>query len=134
MTLLDIQNQLVAFFTNNGVFSLLENGTSINVSKEFGDQKEGLIRLCLKDLETAGMVKEIPGGSNQWILTAPLGHSGQQIEISHSTSSLVAEEINAFIDAAEVDWAKANALSLHEGNIVMLLGIIATLRGDDKQE
>ncbi len=135
MTLLSIRNAIVSHLTGSDTFGQ-DDFPSIPLTDDVADQRDPLIRTVLADLVTAGMLRAIPpvapGTASQlWILTSPLGSAGQQVSVSLGTAIEVADEINAFIDAFSMDWPECDSLELHEGNILMLLGMVSKLRGGD---
>jgi hypothetical protein len=85
----------------------------------------------------AGVLRALPANveprdTDFWILTAPLGVAGQQIQLSLPTAIHVAKEINAFREAFEMqeEWPAADPLSLGEYSVLMILQIVGELRAD----
>lgn len=138
MTLTDCRNGILELLAHQDVITPSDFAT-IEIDPEVEDQREALIRSVLGDLVEAGMLRVLPADpalpldNSLWILTAPLGVSGQEVSISLPTAIHVTSEINAFIDAFEKEWPRPDALAIGEHNVLMLLAMLNELRdmGDD---
>lgn len=140
MTLLPIQNAIIAVLAEKDTFTAADfNG--IPLPEKLEGMRDGLIRAVLADLVAVNMLRAVApddnsadGRASLWILSSPLGSNGHQVSISMETSSAIAEEINAFIEATGEEWPEADALNIGEHNILMLLAIVARMRSEVDEE
>ena len=76
-----------------------------------------------------------PAGDKLWILSSPVGAAGQTVQLSMRASEAVAETIETFFEAHDVEHEEIDKFNLHEGHIWQLLGIINDLvEGDEDDE
>lgn len=132
MTLLDIRNQIVSSLVKKDTFVKSDFAT-IKLQKTHETDRDDLIRASLGELCDAGLIRRV-GESDTWILSGPMNAQGQNIHLSMETCNAVAEEINAFLDAHEIQGPRADALRISEGDIVALLGIIEAVIGDEMED
>lgn len=134
MTLLQIRNALVSHLSEHDTVTPEDFG-SIELPNDLQDHREALIRTVLADLCEAGMLRALgPAGepATMWVLTSPLGAAGQEVGLSLPTCAAIADEINAYKDTFDRDdWPTADALSLGEPQILMLLTIIGHIRSNE---
>lgn len=136
MTLLSVRNQLLGLLTDRDTLTPADFA-AIKLTPAIEPYRDDVIRQVLKDLTEVGMIRDLraPGETvpSAWVLTVQLGHSGQQLTIGYDTASQIAEEINAYRDACELEhqWPEADALHVTEDTILMLLSIISDLRDED---
>jgi hypothetical protein len=128
MTLLDIRNQIVRLLCNKDTFGT-EDFESIRVPEELADKRDHLIRSAAKQLVAYELL--VDAGTDFWVLSSPLNGGGQELHISMQTANEIADTINTFLDANDLDLPPADALGIHEGNIIMLLSIVNDIISDD---
>jgi hypothetical protein len=124
MTLLDIRNQLFSHFCESDTFST-DQFSKIKLDKTLEEERDSLIRVALSEMMEHGLCK--PAGSKLWILSNPVGSAGQTIQVSMQASEAVAETIETFLSAHEVDHEQIDKFNLHEGHIWQLIAIINDL-------
>jgi hypothetical protein len=131
MTLLDIRNQIISKLCTKNVLSTADFD-DIQVVKELEDAKEELVRAALAEIEATTLIKRIGGSmGDMWILTHPLNSSGHQVGISMNVADAIAEVINSFLKAHELDEDRCDSLNITERDIVQLLNIVSFLLSDD---
>jgi hypothetical protein len=121
MTLLDVKNQLISHFVTKTVFAP-EDTAGIQVPTELEPCRAGLVRAAFEDLEKAEMVRMIEGPS--WILTRPFSDFVQDVAISPVTAEVVANTVNGFIKANELDWPPVDKINIDEQAVMILVDII----------
>jgi hypothetical protein len=132
LTVTDCRNEILQILAHQDCFTAADFADVV-LDPAINDKRDALIRSVLKDLVEAGMLRALP--DDTWMLTAPLGVAGQEVQISLNTAIAMASEINAFIDGTDrKDWPRADALNLGEHNILMCLAIIGELRGSDEDD
>jgi hypothetical protein len=131
MTYLDLSNQVVSVLLESPVFTN-EHFAAIKIDPQYEEKREALIRSTLRLLESAGLIKQ--ADSDFWMLTQPLGAMGQDIHLSAKTASFVADVINTYLAANKVDGDHANALSIGEEDILMLVQIIGDVISTDPDD
>lgn len=137
MTLLNLRNQLTGLFTDRDTLTVADFA-AVKLTEDLEPYRDNLIRTVLKDLTETGMIRDlkVPGQEqpSAWVLTVQLGHSGQQVPLGYDTAVAVADEINAYRDAFELEdeWPEADALHITEDQVLMLLTIIGNLRQEDE--
>lgn len=131
MTLLDIRNQIFSHFCEKDTFSNLEF-TNIKIEKSLEDHRDSLIRAALEEMGEVKLCKKV--GDNLWIMSNPVGSAGQTIQLSMRASETVAETIETFFKANNVEHEPIDKFNLHEGHIWQLLGIINDLVEDGTEE
>lgn len=131
MTLLDIRNQLFSHFCEEDTFSI-QQFSSIEIDKSLESSRDDIIRAALDEMVAMGVSKKV--GNSLWMLSAPVNSHGQTIQITMPTSEVVAETIETFLKANEIDHDPVDKFNLHEGHIWQLIGIINDLvEGPEKQ-
>lgn len=128
MSLLDVQNQLVGFFLQKDVLTAGEF-SSIKVSEDLTEKKDGVIRAALSLLVDANMIRKVD--EDTWILVAPLNSAGQEVHLSMAVCNEIAEIINIDLESKDIE-DRVSSLEIHEGHIVALLSIISELLSKDE--
>jgi hypothetical protein len=127
---LNITTQIIAQLCLEHVFTK-DNFNDIKVDKLYETEKDALIQAAMEELVTTGIVKKV-GDKAMWIMTTPPGYQGQELSLSLSTSTWIAETINDFVKANELEADPVSPLSIHEGHISTLLEIIHDLLSEDE--
>lgn len=130
MTLLHITNQLISFFCKEHVFSKSDFSV-INVDnmEEF---RESIILTSLQELVEVGIIKKVVD-QEMWIMNMPPGSGGQEITFSLPVSNAVAETINSFYKANNIDADMVDPLNLNENHIMTLIEILHDILNDEKE-
>jgi hypothetical protein len=132
MTLIDIKNQIVSHFTSNDTFLLERDGVKIKIPKDLEPAKDALIKTSMKDFEDSKVVKYIEGVG--WILDAPIGANGQQVEISLPCAHVISQTIGAYAKAnKELEIESIDTLNITEKDIWIMLRIIHELLQDETE-
>ncbi len=129
MTVLDIRNQIVEKFCRKSTLSF-DDFEALSVPQEFEGAKFGLAMAALEELTEIGMVHHVePDDDSEpfWILSAPIGASGQNVHLELSTLEGIASIINSFLEANEIEDTRADALNIGERDILMLIGILGDI-------
>lgn len=134
MTLLHIRSQLVSILCQQDTITAADFG-QIKVTKDVADHKDALIRAALAELVSMGMLRDAgTPESGLWILSSPLNAGGQDLHLSMQVANGVAECINTFLDAREMDGDRVDPLNIHEGHVVMLLEILGDVLTTDPDD
>jgi hypothetical protein len=132
ITLLDVRNQLMGIFCQKSVFSENEID-SIKLTEDFNDRKHSIVVAALQQLEEMGLIKQV--SEKDWMLTHPIGSSGQEVKMSMQTCNEIANTINTFLKAQnDEDTPRADALNINEGHIITLLQIMDVILMDGKPD
>lgn len=131
MTLLHVTNQLVAFFSKEHVLSK-EDFSMISVDAKLEDVRDSVILTALEHLIEMGIVKKIVN-QDAWIMSVPPGLNGQEISISLPVATAIADTINTFYKANNIDANPVDALDLGEGHIIALIEILHDLINEQKE-
>jgi len=129
MTITEVKNQLISHFQSNSVLTLDSvSFKSIELDKETENLREQVIRAALEELETIGMVKKLvnPTG-DAWILTQSFGSFTQQVTLSPHCAEWLANTLNQFREANEMDGDECDKTRITEKDIVNLLEILHTI-------
>lgn len=132
MTLLNVTTQIIGFLCQENIFTE-DNFISIKVEPKYEDIKDDLIKTALEDLISNGVVKKI-GDKNQWIMIYPPGAQGQEVSLSLPTCNWIAETINTFSKANNLEIEHVNPLNINEIHINTILEIIQDLISDEGQQ
>lgn len=132
MTLLNVTTQIIGFLCQENIFTE-DNFISIKVEPKYQDIKEDLIKTALEDLVSNGVVKKI-GEKNQWIMIYPPGTQGQEVSLSLPTCNWIAETINTFSKANNLEIEHVNPLNINEIHINTILEIIQDLISDEGEQ
>lgn len=131
MTLLHVKNQIVSRLCNRDTFGS-NDFSGINVTKDLVDQKDGLIRAALEELEDSGLIKA--AGQDFWILSMPLQAAGADVRISMPVCNEIAKTINTFFQAKKIEADAVDAMNIQEGHIVALLDILNDVISTDVEQ
>ena len=134
MTLLDVKSAIISELCHRDVATIADFA-HVSLPEQLADRREQVLRAVLAGLEAEGLVKSLGGDQNSaatevWVATAPISAIPQALTVSLATASAIADEVNAYIDALQTDWPRVDPLQLHEGTLLMLLSILADLRGE----
>lgn len=130
MTLLDCRNQIIGLLCQKELITT-DDFPSIKVDPAFADRRDDLIRAALDQLCNFGMIAKV--GDQTWVLSEPLGGAGQEVQLSMGLCNEIANVINTFAAAKDVEH-QVDALNIHEGHIVALLQIIDEILGNEPAE
>lgn len=130
MTLLPVQNQVIASLCEKDTFSVADFA-AVKVAPELNDRHDDIVRAALANLVDAGLIK--PAGSDLWILSMPLNASGQDVHLSMPICNEIASIINTDLEAKGIE-DRVDALNLHEGHVVALISIIDEILGQEGTE
>ncbi len=133
MTLLDVRNQIVSKLCTKTTFAP-EDFDAVKVRPEFEDRKEAMVLAALDELSIMGMVRPIHGDSTIWMLSSPLGMSGQQVHISMGTAVQIADIINTYLGANDLGGEPADALNIAEIDIITIIGILGDILSIDPND
>lgn len=131
MTLLHVTNQLISFFTKEHILSK-EDFSMISVDSKLEDVRDSIILTSLEHLIELGIVKKIVD-QDAWIMSVPAGLNGQEISISLPVASAIADTINTFYKANNIDANPVDPLDVGESNIVTLIEILHDLINEQDQ-
>lgn len=131
MTLLHVTNQLISFFTKEHILSK-EDFSMISVDSKLEDVRDSIILTSLEHLIELGIVKKIID-QDAWIMSVPAGLNGQEISISLPVASAIADTINTFYKANNIDANPVDPLDVGESNIVTLIEILHDLINEQDQ-
>ncbi len=127
MTLHHIRTQLVSHFCDKDTFALSEID-SIHVDKDLVEHKEPAIRLVLADMVENGIAKQL--GDKLWILAVPSSSMVQTIQLSMETCLTIADLIDTWAEANDMDIEPVNPLKLEETDFYTLINITNSLLED----
>jgi hypothetical protein len=129
MTIIEIQNQIHSLFLKTDTFIFPDDVKKINVDKHQICAKSDLIKKILHLFEEKKMLLsyDIGDGKTSYTLFAPLGSEGQEIAISQQTSELVAEIINQYRRANNIEAGLADKLNLGDRDIQSICLICSQL-------
>lgn len=128
MTLLEIKNQVLIFFSKNNTF-FAQDFNKILLDPNQEDIREGLITQVLNDLVEEGYCREILDASGNVVahsLIMPQYMQFQQVEISNSTAALIGEIFEQYSKGTKQSM-HIDILNLKEEDIQNLCLIIAQL-------
>ena len=125
MTILDVKNQLISHLLTHTSFAPSDIG-SINVGPDLDGQQYNMVCAAFDDFEKDGMVRgfTLQDGLKTWVLTRPLGDFVQEITLSPMAAEAIANTINGFVNANELNWPTSDKMNMHEGDILTLVEII----------
>lgn len=121
LTLQAVRNQLVSHFATKDTFAITDID-KIAVDPEIEDSKPDVVVAALDQLVKMGIVENVRG--KLWILSNPSQSMSQELTISMHTASLVANTLETFFEANELDYEPIDALDIHEGHILTLLQVL----------
>ena len=89
-------------------------------------EKSSLLSAILRDLEQSKIVTHLTG-SHKWILTSPVGSEGQSVNIGINTALSVANTINSYREALQINGEFCDPLSVTEKDLANLVQICQNL-------
>lgn len=123
MTILDVNNLLFDWYTNNNTFKMDRDFKKIVPIYEDEDEVKKTIELALDQLIEANLI--LPCKEKEYyILTKPFSAYQQTLEINSWVSAYVASQINDFCSLIGDDQDKCDASSLTEKDLKNLCHII----------
>lgn len=125
MTIIDVRNQLIGHFCKKDTFSG-SDFSKIQVDNEVQGQRDGIIVAALDELEDSGMIRQVEPNL-LWMLAAPLGNDGQQVDVPLVIAYEIAKCINQYAQGNDLPIDTVDALNLHAGHIATLVSIINDL-------
>lgn len=125
MNLLEIKNQVIELLFKNPILEV-SDFVKVKLPKELEPFRESLVRECLRDLEELKFVRAATkdGIKSIWLLEAPLGYSGQEIQIGLQTASTVASILNRWREATGKKDEFCNVMAISENDILNLCVIV----------
>lgn len=120
MTLTDVKNSIFSFLLKNDVF-IVDKHTELFKYEVEPEIVMLAVREGLKDFEAAGLVKKL--SDNAYIVTQPLVMRTQGVEISAKLSEAIAEFINKYRVAHEIEGSIPDKLNITEEDLGNLLYI-----------
>ena len=132
MTVQDISNQLITLFCEKDTFDVVNDLNKVNVDVGLNDKKTQITIAALKEMEKSGIVLQI--GEGVWILKKPMGNYGQQIGLSFKTSMWIADTLNNFFKANDMEYELVDIFNINEGHLITLLEIIEDTLDDQTEE
>lgn len=146
MNLSEIKNQVIEAFFKNPYFGV-GDFKRIKLPEALESVRESVIRNCLDDLVAIKFVRPLlangsepktpPAPASMWIMEEAIGAQGQEVSVSLRTASLVANVINRYREANNIEDGMCNVLAIDEGDIVNLCQItlqILTEKTKDAEE
>lgn len=126
MTITDIKNQILSFFSNEDMFVLDgPEAKQIELNDKSEPYREELLRSALVELEIAGIVKRVSSPeSTAWILVKSFGSFTQQVTLSPYTIEWIANTINSYLAANDKTEDICDKSNITEKDIVNLLHIL----------
>ena len=132
MPLLHINNQIISILFQDNYFSE-ENYSSIDIKTELEENRTDLIETALQELVAANMIRQV-GKQKLWIMILPPGSQGQQLSLNFHTCLAIADTINSFAKANNLEIEAVNPLDIGESHIINILEIIQDLISDAKED
>jgi len=132
MTLLHITTQIIGVLCQDHFFSR-DGFNGIKIDAKFEDSRDELIKAALEELVSTGMVRQLVG-KEIWMMIMPPGSQGQELKLSLTTATWLAETINDFASANKLEIDVVSPLGIHEGHIQLILEIVHDLISEDKDE
>lgn len=130
MTLFDIRNQLISVLLDQSVITREDfAGITLDEKDKLEDSREAIVRAACDELVSFGLLKSI--GEDKWMLAAPLSVVRNELSLSLPVAHGVADIINTFLDANELEGERVDPLAIHEGHIVALLDILGNILDTD---
>ena len=85
-----------------------------------------MVCAAFDDFEKDGMVRGFThqDGLKTWVLTRPLGDFVQDVPLTPMAAEAIANTINGFINANELNWPTTDKMNLGERDVMMLVEII----------
>lgn len=104
MTLLEVKNQLVTHFFEHDTFEFKKHQLTAVFDKETVDFREAMYGLALEELTATGWVKKVTTQEREaWVLTRPIHHFVQHVEIGPVAAEAIATLINDVNQAQGLD-------------------------------
>lgn len=124
MTIVEIKNQLLSHFFENTVFNMSSHIDKIELTEEISPMKSEIVRTVLNELELLGLVRKVASSNNEvWILVQSLHSFHQNLSISAATAEIIADTINSFREANEIDGDTCDKTKITESDILNLVNI-----------
>ena len=124
MTLLQVKNQLVSFFLSHDSFEFVKDQLEFTFEKDSIDMRETMLRACLNDFETLGLVKRLVFQDRDiWVLVQPIHAYIQKVEIGPMVAEALANSIN-YVNEMQGIEGHCDKLKLVEDDILRLIGIV----------
>lgn len=128
MTIVDIKNQLISHLFDNDSFDLAQDGPKLTLSDDLEPVRPEVIASVLGELEDMKMVKKVAFGARDvWLLTQPFDSFSQTMVLSAAASEIIAETINSFRDANEIEADICDKTKISEADIINLVNICHVL-------
>jgi hypothetical protein len=96
--------------------------------------KAALITLALKEMQESGLVKPVTTELDFWLLVRPLNQIAQTVSISAPTADMIAEIVNSYREANNVEGGMISKLAIDEGDINNLCAICLDLLDKEDTE
>lgn len=128
MTIVDVKNQLISHFLTRTYFAPADYST-LKIAADLEEHRDSLIRAAFGELEKADMVKGLieGDGTMSWILTRPFSDFIQEVPISPQAAELVANTVNQFIAANDLDWPMVDKMDMEEADLIALVQVVREL-------
>jgi hypothetical protein len=105
---------------------LEKNGVYLESSILSETEKVELSLTILRSLEESKIVTRV-GSADKWLLTAPLGGEGQNLNIGLNTAISIANTINSYREAMKIEREFCDPLSLTERDLQNLAQVCHNL-------
>lgn len=128
MTIVDIKNQLISHLFDNDSFDLAQDGPKLTLSDDLEPVRAEVVASVLGELEDMKMVKKVSFGERSvWLLTQPFDSFSQTLVLSAAASEILAETINSFRDANEIEADICDKTKITEEDLINLVNICHVL-------
>jgi hypothetical protein len=132
MTIVDIKNQIISHLFDNDSFDLEVDGPKLTLSDDLLSVRDEVITTVMGELEDMKMIRRVASGEKDvWLLTQPFDSFSQSIILGASTSEILADTINSFRDANDIDADVCDKTKISEHDILNLLNICHALLDSD---
>ena len=84
-----------------------------------------LVNSALKALKEKGLIEQVH--DKVWILIAPIGQMAQDISISPAVAEVIAETVNQYREAFEIEEGECDKTDIQEPDLINLCNIIQLL-------
>jgi hypothetical protein len=120
---------LLNYFENNSIFELSNYRQLLGITDKDPDQEKTMVLLALQELEKNDVIRSLVNKKNQiWALFKPLSSVNQNLDISYSLASKIAETINHYCYEFKNTTDFCDPKNIKEKDILNLLVVINYLR------
>jgi len=121
---------LLNYFENNSIFELSKYRDLLGITDKEPEEEKAMVLLALQELEKNDIVRSsLINKKNQiWALFKPLANINQNIDISYSLASKIAETINFYCHEFKTTTDFCDPKNIKEKDILNLLVVINYLR------